>query len=166
MRFTCLFLALATLTGFSAAQSANYQTEFSIGPRYLSLTGPDFLHPIATPSLNLDASLPPISSLPQIGPAVVNQEYIANPDLEHQADLFPIYYGYTPIPVIELTGSGSSEVPESLAGDGVTHIVSVQQIREMGYGVPIGEHAAYLKTRQRQGGHVYTNADIQRLRQN
>jgi hypothetical protein len=165
MRFAHLLLALAALTGFSVAQNANFQTDFAAGPRYLSLNGPDFLRPIATPTVSLDAPLPPISSLPQIGPAVVDQAYVANPELAHQADLFPIYYGYAPLPVLVLAGSGPSEVPESIAGDGATRLVSVEALRQAGYGVSVGEHAAYLKTHEAQAGHVYTNDDLQRLHQ-
>lgn len=163
MRLAQLLFALAALTGFSVAQGTNFQTAFSVGPQYLSLNGPDFLHPIATPTLSLDAPLPPVPSLPQIGPAVANQSYIANPELANQADLFPVYYGYAPLPVVILAGSGPSEVPESIAGDGTTRMVSVQALGEAGYGVSMGEHAAYLKTHEPQAGHVYTNADLQRL---
>ena len=164
MRFAHLFLALTVLAGISVAQNTNVQASFPVGPQYLSLVGSDFLHPIATPSLDLNTPLPPVSGLPQIGPEVANQPYISNPALENQADLFPIYYGYPMTPVIELVGSGPSEIPESLAGDGVTHIVSPQSLREMGYGVSLGEHAVYRKSQQPQGTHVYTNSDLEHLR--
>lgn len=165
MRFAQLLLVLAALTGFSVAQGTNFQTAFSAGPQYLSLNGPDFLRPIATPTLSLDAPLAPVPSLPQIGPAVIDQSYVANPELANQADLFPIYYGYAPLPVLILAGSGPSEVPESISSDGATRIVSVEALRQAGYGVSVGEHAAYLKTHEPQAGHVYTNDDLQRLHQ-
>lgn len=165
MRFAPLFLVLAVLTGVSAAQNANVPASFPAGPQYLSLVGPDFLRPIATPSLDLNATLPPIPGLPQIGPVVENQSYISNSELANQADLFPIYYGYPMVSVIELTGPGPSEVPESIASDGVTRIVNPQSLRQMGYGISLGEHAAYWKSQQPQATHVYTNSDIGRLRQ-
>lgn len=163
MRFAHLLLALAVLAGCCVAQGTNFQTDFAVGPRYLSLTGSDFLRPIATPTLSLDTPLPPVSGLPQIGPAVVDQSYIANPELAGQADLFPIYYGYAPLPILILAGPGPSEVPESLTGEGVIRIVSVESLHQAGYGVPVGEHAAYLKTHEAQAGHIYTNDDLQRL---
>ena len=84
MRFAHLLLALAALAAFAAAQEPNYQnyqTDFQVGPQYLSLRGSDFLRPIATPTHSLDTPLPPVPSLPQIGPSVENQTFSSNPEL-------------------------------------------------------------------------------------
>jgi hypothetical protein len=154
----CLFLALA---GISAAQDTN----FSAGPQYLiTSSSPMFLHPIATPSLSLEPSLPAIPSLPQIGPAVEDQSFVANPELPHAADLFPIYYG-APMPsVVEITSTElPSELPASITDGGVTGLTSAQSLRERGYGVPLGDTAAFWKAHKRPAAHVYTNADVQRL---
>jgi hypothetical protein len=158
MRFSHLLLSLVLLTAFSVAQ----ETNFSSGPQYLSLTGSSFLRPIATPTYSLDAPLPPIPNLPEVGPSVIGQPYISNAELANQANLFPIYYGYPMIPVVEITGTAPSEVPPSLQGDGVTRIVEPAALREMGYGVSMGEDAAFWKAHKRVM-HVYTNTDIERL---
>lgn len=164
MRFAHLLLALAALTAFSAAQEPNYQTDFQVGPQYLSLRGSEFLRPIATPSHSLDAPLPPVPSLPEVGPSVENQAFIANPELEGQADLFHIYYGYPMTPVVLLVGPGPSEVPESLDG-GVIRIATPQSLQKQGYGVSLGENAAYWKSQAPGINRVYTNADIERFHQ-
>lgn len=165
MRIAHLLLSLIVLAGFSAAQDNNVQTQFPVGPRYLSIVGANFLRPLATPTLNLDTPLPPIPPSPKIGPVVENQPYISNPELANQADLFPIYYGYEMIPVIELVGSGPSEIPENILDDGVTRMANPQSLREMGYGVSLGEHAAFWKESKASAPRVYTNSDVESLRQ-
>lgn len=164
MRFAHLLLALAALTAFSAAQEPNYQTDFQVGPQYLSLRGSDFLRPIATPTQSLDTPLPLIPTLPEVGPSVENQTFIANPALENQADLFPIYYGYPMTPVVLLLGPGPSEIPESLDG-GVIRMATPQSLQQQGYGVSLGENAAYWKSQASGINRVYTNTDIERFRQ-
>lgn len=164
MRFAHLLLVLAALTAFSAAQDSNFQTDFRVGPEYLSLTGSNFLRPIATPSHSLDAPLPPIPSLPEVGPSVENQTFISNPELEGQADLFHIYYGYPMTPVVLLLGPGPSEVPESLDG-GIIRIVTPRSLQEQGYGVSLGENAAYWKSQAHGITRVYTNADVEGVHQ-
>src|SRR5579872_4800077 len=99
MRLASLFCLPVVLVGISFAQSTN----FSVGPQYL-ITSPEpqFLRPIETPSLALNAPLKPLPELSPVGPTVTNQSYVSNPELQHQADLFPIYYGYAPIVDVEL----------------------------------------------------------------
>jgi hypothetical protein len=160
MRFAHLFLVAMAFCGISAAQEMN----FSVGPGYLSLTGTTMLRSIATPSLSLDAPLPPLTDLPQSGPAVTDQEYVVNPVLEHQANLFPIYYGYPQVPVIELANTESTpELPASITGVGLTTFVDPQTLRDQGYGVSVGEASAFWEARKAPVARVYTNADIQRL---
>ena len=153
----CLMFALA---GFAAAQDTN----FAEGPQYLvTAPFPEFLHPISTPSLSLNAPLPPLPSPIQTGPLVTNQPYMANPVLENQPDLFPIYYGYPQIPVIELAETEQTpELPASITGAG--GVVDAESLRHFGYGVPLGDTAAYWKAHKPHAPRVYTNADIQRLR--
>jgi hypothetical protein len=155
---SCLFFLLA---GISAAQDTN----FSAGPQYLiTSSSPMFLHSIATPSLSLEPSLPEIQSLPQIGPTVEDQPFVANPELPRGADLFPIYYG-SPVPsVVEITSTElPQELPASIVDAGVTGMTTAQSLRERGYGVPLGDTAAFWKAHKRPAAHVYTNADVQRL---
>jgi hypothetical protein len=153
----CLLLALA---GISAAQEMN----FPVGPRYLLTSGSPLLaRPIATPSLSLEAPFPGIPSLPQIGPAVENEAYVANPELRHQADLFPVYYGYPMTSVVEISSAEPPrELPASITDAGVTGMTDPQSLRMRGYGVPLGENATFWKTHKPHAPRVYTNADVQR----
>ena len=149
---------------FEAPLSPIRDTNFSQGPQYLATGDATFLTPISTPMLSLEAPLPPIPSLPEVGPAVTDQPYVSNPELRHQANLFPIYYGYPMIPAIELTGAEPSQpLPASITGVGYTVIVDPQTLRERGYGVTVGEAASYWKAHKPSVNHVYTNADIERL---
>jgi len=139
-------------------------TNFSQGPQYLATGDATFLHPISTPILSLDAPLPSIPSLPEVGPPVTDQPYVSNPDLRHEANLFPIYYGYPMIPVIELTGGEPSQpLPASITGVGYPVIADPQTLRERGYGVTVSEAASYWKAHKTHVSRVYTNADIEPL---
>ena len=162
MRLGCLLSLLLALVGLGAAQDTN----FPVGPQYLITTDSSmFLHPIATPSLSLEAPLPPIPSLPQIGPTVSDQPFVEDPELRHQANLFPIYYGYPMISVVELTGSEPRELPASIMDNGVTGTINSAWLLENGYGVPLGDTASYWKTHKPHAPRVYTNDDLQRLHQ-
>jgi hypothetical protein len=161
MRLASLLCLLLALTGISAAQSTN----FSVGPQYLMTSGsPQFAQPIATPSLALEAPLPAIPSLPQIGPTVENEPFIANPELRRQADLFPVYYGSSATSIVEITSAEPSrELPASILDTGVTGVTTVQSLRQRGYGVSVGEAAAFWKAHKPHASRHYTNADVQRL---
>ena len=158
MRFSPIFLLLL-LAAFCQAQD----TSFAAGPQYLITTANTrFLHPIATPSMSLDAPLPGIPTLPQIGPAVAEQPFVSNPVSDKQPDLFPIYYGYPATPVVELTGNAPREVPASINDTGYVAIASAQSLVERGYGVSVAQDASFWKTHKRAAPRVYTNADIKR----
>jgi hypothetical protein len=161
MRLASLFCLSIVLVGISAAQDTN----FSVGPQYLMNFGsPMFATPIATPSLSLEAPLPGIPKLPEIGPVVQDQSYVANSELRHEADLFPVYYGYRPISVIEISSAEPArELPASITDVGVTGMTSAQSLRERGYGVPVGDTASFWKTHKPHAPRVYTNADVARL---
>lgn len=140
------------------------ETSFSQGPQYLATGDAAFSHPISTPVLSLDAPLPAISSLPDVGPTVANQPHVSNPDLQHEANLFPIYYGYPMVSVVELTGEEPSQpLPGSLTGVGYSVVGNSETLRELGYGVTVGEAASYWKAHKPRVNRVYTNADIERL---
>ena len=161
MRLASLFCLSVVLVGISAAQDTN----FSVGPQYLMNFGsPMFATPIATPSLSLEAPLPGIPKLPEIGPAVQDQSYVANPELRRQADLFPVYYGYQPISVVEITSAEPPrELPASITDVGVIGMTDAQSLRQRGYGAPVGDTAAFWKLHKPHALRVYTNADVQRL---
>lgn len=161
MRLASLLCLSVAIAGISAAQDTN----FPVGPQYLMNFGsPLFAGPIATPSLSLDAPLPGIPKLPAIGPEVVDQSYLGNPELQHQANLFPVYYGYPMISVVEITSTDlPRELPASITDVGVIGMTTAESLRERGYGVPIGYAASFWKTHRPHAKRVYTNADIQRL---
>lgn len=164
MRFSLLFLfTLLLITLLVASVCSAQDTSFAAGPQYLITSGnAKFLRPIATPSMSLDAPLPGIPTLPQIGPTVAEQPYVSDPVLEHQPDLFPIYYGYPEVPVLELRGNAPREVPASVNDTGYVAVTSVQSLFERGYGVSVAEDASFWKTHRRAAARVYTNADIER----
>jgi len=171
MRPAYLFCLLIALAGISAAQDvnqdANHDTSFSTGPQYLmtSSFSPTFNRPIATPSVSLGASLPEIQSLPAIAPVIENEPFVANSDVPRQADLFPIYYGAPMTSVVEITSAEPPRsLPASIVDSGVTGITDAQSLRERGFGVPLGDTAAFWKAHKPRAPRVYTNADVQRLR--
>ncbi len=161
MRLASLLLLPVTFVGLSFGQS----TDFSIGPQYL-ITSPDpqFLRPIATPSMSLNAPLKPLPELPAVGPTVTNQPYTSNPELQHQANLFPIYYGYAPLVDVELSSSTPREIPSSINNTGYLNVPNAQSLQSMGVGLTLAQAAAYSKTHKKATTHVYTNEDLQRLK--
>ncbi len=166
--FCCTLLVLAL--GVAAGQETNFAT----GPQYLMIQGsPLFARPISTPSLSLNG--PPL----EIGASNATADLIAgpenhtvlppSPDALPSVDLFPIYYGEPPISEIEVSFSpGESSLPASLPASildtGVWQTTTAQALRARGYGVALAEAAQLGKTQTRRATHVYTNADIDRLR--
>jgi hypothetical protein len=154
------FVLFLLAAGICAAQDTN----FPVGPQYLVTTeSTRFLRPIATPSLSLGVPLPGIPSLPQIGPEVENQPFVSTSETRHEADLFPIYYGYSRSTVVELTSTEPRELPASIGAVGVIGMTDAQSLRERGYGVPLGDTASFWKTHKPRAPRVYTNQDVQRL---
>lgn len=121
MRLATLSCLLFVLLGISAAQDTN----FPVGPQYLLTGSPTLARPIATPTLSLDTPIPPIPSLPEVGPAVTDQSFIPNPEL-HEPDLLPIFYGY-PMPsvVVLISPESPLELPQSIVEAGVTGMTDV-----------------------------------------
>jgi hypothetical protein len=162
MRLASLSCLLLLLTGITVAQSTD--TSFSAGPQYLITSdSPLLLRPIATPSLSFEA---PLASTPMVStvPDVAVPAFTVPPELQNQADLFPIYYGVERISVIELSGvEPPRNLPESFVDVGVLTTVHVPEPQERGYGVTLGDAAAFWKTHKTSASHVYTNADVARL---
>jgi hypothetical protein len=177
MRFYSLLCFLFALVGVSAAQDSN----FSVGPQYLMNYGsPQFLRPIATPSLSLSAPLAPISSTetgtvaaPEIssvsvgvstgsatGPATGSQ---------NQADFARIYWGGPEVTepessVVEVSGTATaSNLPASIVNVGVQETVDAKSLGERGYGVTVSEMSTFWKTHKRPATRHFTNRDIERL---
>ena len=172
MRLATLFCSLFLLAGISAAQDTN----FAVGPQYLvTSSSPLFLRPIATPTLSLSA---PLASLNTAATEVSSESSAASAGLPTQPDLTRIYWG-APEPTanvsenvtenaseIEITSAQpTSSLPASILDTGVTGMTTVQSLRQRGYGVPLGDTAAFWKTHKSHALRVYTNADVQRLHQ-
>jgi hypothetical protein len=158
MRLASLSCLLLIVAGICAAQ----ETNFPVGPQYLMTSGsPLFARPIATPSLSLDARLPGIPNLPQVGPAVENVPFTASPELQGP-NLFPVYYGYPMTSVVEISSAEPPrELPPSITDAGVTGMTDAQSLRMRGYGATLGDTASYWKARKPHAPRVYTNADVQ-----
>jgi hypothetical protein len=160
MRLATVYCFLFALLGIGAAQDTN----FPLGPQYLRTGSPLLLRPIATPTLSLDTPLPPIPSLPEVGPVVHDQPFIPNPILLQGPDLLPIYYGY-PMPsvVVFISDESPGELPASIVDSGVVGMTDVQSLREQGHGVPLGEASIFWKAHKSHASRVYTNVDLERL---
>jgi hypothetical protein len=173
----CSVLFLFSTLGIAFGQDTNFPS----GPQYLMNGSPLFARSISTPSITLTD--PPL----QVGAGNASGVLIAgaedqtivsrSPDALPRIDLFPIYYGTRQPSVIEIsfTAEPSSnelssnelsknELPESILDTGVSEITTVETLHARGYGLTIVEGAAYGKAHTRRAAHVYTNADIDRLR--
>lgn len=169
MRLASLFCSLILLTGISTAQD----TSFSSGPQYLMTSGsPMFLQPIATPSLSLSAPLSspsaPAEAVPE--PASPFAGTSPHPDLTRIFWGEPMSERVNPNATesaseIELTSAVPAQpLPASIVDTGVTGMTNAQTLHRWGYGVPLGETAAFWKTHKPHAPRVYTNADVKRLR--
>jgi hypothetical protein len=177
MRLATMFCLLLTLAGISGAQDTN----FPVGPQYLvTSNSPMFLRPIATPSLSLSAppaslSIPATEALPQPSSPTAG---LPQPDLTH------ILWGEPQAAHPEVAEPGVAEnvsenvseieitsaepprpLPANIIDTGVTGATTAQSLRELGYGVPLGETAQFWRAHKPHAPRVYTNADVQRLHQ-
>jgi hypothetical protein len=59
--------------------------------------------------------------------------------------------------------ASSNPLPPGILDIGVWQITNAQELGERGYGITVGEAAAYGKARTRHATRVYTNADVNRL---
>lgn len=65
--------------------------------------------------------------------------------------------------VIELTGGAMpTTLPPSIFDTGVAGMTDPQSLLQRGYGLSLGEVAAYWKTHKRQAPHVFSNQDVHR----
>ncbi|MFZ0957314.1 MAG: hypothetical protein WAN60_13290 [Candidatus Sulfotelmatobacter sp.] len=174
MRILVVPCFLLLLIGSAVAQDTN----FAAGPQYLLTGSPLLVHSIATPTLSLDAPLPPVESASFDFPEPTAEvptavPFTTNPQLENQADLIPIYYGvpnyYAAVApsVVEISfpeGTGSSAaLPGSIVETGVTEFVDAQTLRLSGQGIGIAEAAVYWKIHKLPARRNFTNEDVKRL---
>jgi hypothetical protein len=178
MRLASLLCLLLALTGISAAQDTN----FSVGPQYLMTSdSPMFLHSIATPTLSLSALVPSVSAPATEASAEPSTASAAPP---FQPDLSRIYWRGPAVNEnvsrnaaenvtenvsqnlgeIEITSAPlPGALPASILDTGVTGMTDAQSLRQRGYGVSVGETAAFWKAHKPHASRHYTNADVQRL---
>ena len=65
--------------------------------------------------------------------------------------------------VIELTGGPvPTNLPASMFDQGVTGIINAESLQQHGYGVSLGELAAFWKAHKRHASHVITDEDLRR----
>jgi hypothetical protein len=66
--------------------------------------------------------------------------------------------------LVELSaGQPPANLPASLFDAGVTGTADAESLRSRGYGVPLGDTAAFWKAHKGHASHTYTNSDTQRL---
>jgi hypothetical protein len=183
MRILVLPCFLLFLIGSAVAQD----TSFSAGPQYLLTGSPLLARSIATPTLSLNAPLPPVEpgsfNIPEAASvataegaseATAEVAFTTNPQLAHQADLIPVYYGFDThyrastasaieISFPERAAEASAELPASIVESGVTELVDAQALRVRGHGVTVAEAAAYWKTHKLPARRNLTNEDVKRL---
>jgi hypothetical protein len=175
MRGSFLCLCVCTLLVVSATVSAFGQdTNFANGPQYLMTGSSLFARSISTPTMSLQGSPLEVGADNATGVLIAGAENqtLLSPQAVNlpKIDLFPIYYGAVPVSDIEISFAGSSgepsaaELPASILDTGVGQTTTAEALRERGYGVPLGAVASRNKARPRHATHVYTNADIGRLR--
>ncbi|HTC49418.1 MAG TPA: hypothetical protein VK722_19005 [Candidatus Aquilonibacter sp.] len=150
------------------------ETNFARGPQYLMNSGSSlFARSISTPSTSLSG--PPL----EVGASTATAGLtagaddrdvsVSTPDALPHVNFSSIYYGTNqavPASVIEISssvGTSHTELPASILDTGVLQITTAQTLRLRGYGVTLGEAAAYDRAHAVRAKRVYTNADIERL---
>jgi hypothetical protein len=161
------FWLLLTLAGICAAQDTN----FASGPQYL-ITQPStlFLHSIATPSLSFGSEAAPAPFARPAGvpePVSISQVEETPAPLATGIDLARIYWGpfpdvAQPAGDIEITSAElPKNLPASITDTGTTAMVDAQFLRLEGYGISLGETAAFWKAHAAHASHTYTNKDVE-----
>ena len=171
MKSAALVSLLLLLAGICAAQD----TTFDTGPQYLITFGsPMFARPIATPSLSFETPMAQPGVSEPVESPVSREEYeavSATLDTQRQTYLLTVYYGVPSVNVIDISfRAGSSEesgpaLPASITESGVTELTDADVLRERGYGVTLSEAATFSKAHHPHAPRVYTNSDIERVRQ-
>jgi hypothetical protein len=171
MKSAALVSLLLLLAGICAAQD----TTFDTGPQYLITFGsPMFARPIATPSLSFETPMAQPGVSEPVESPVSREEYEAVSailDTQRQTYLLTVYYGVPSVNVIDISfRAGSSEesgpaLPASITESGVTELTDADVLRERGYGVTLSEAAIFSKAHHPHAPRVYTNSDIERVRQ-
>jgi hypothetical protein len=170
--FLCRLCVLLVIS--AATWAFGQDTNFVNGPQYLLTGSPLFARPISTPTMSLQGSPLEVGADNATGVLISGAENqtVLSPQGVNlpKIDLFPIYYGVVAVSDIEISFAGSSgeptatELPASILDTGVGQTTTAEALRERGYGVPLGVVASRNKARTNHATHIYTNADIDRLR--
>lgn len=159
MRASMFFPLFLLLAGVALAQDSN----FSQGPQYLMNFGEArFARSIATPTLTIPGPVLGIGANNATGDLIAGADETTVRRQAPPPDFFSIFYGRPKPGEIQMSGN-APEAPASLAGDGVTQIVSAEWLRARGYGLTLAQAAAQGKTHAGHAGHVYTNGDLERI---
>jgi len=171
MRIFVCACCLLLLAGTGSAQDTN----FPVGPQYLMTFGsPLFAGPIATPSLSFETALPEAGTSEPSATQIPTEQYqtISNTlELQRQQYLPSVYWGTPLVSVVEISfrepegeGSPHPALPASITESGVIALTDANALRQRGYGVTLPEAAQHWKGRKSVAPHVYTNSDIEGLR--
>lgn len=157
------------------AVCAAQDTNFATGPQYLiTQSSTMFLHSIATPSLSFQTEAPPAplaspAGTPESVPISQVEETPA--PLPSGINLARIFWGPFPKPSAQTSATSeiaitSAETPANLPASimdlGVTGFADTQSLREEGFGMSLGEVAAFWKAHGEHTSHTYTNKDVER----
>jgi hypothetical protein len=133
-----------------------------------------FARPLATPSLSFETPMPQAgASEPAAEPPASSQQVeviSAVLEAQRQMALMSIYYGVPTVNVIEISfrepaGEESRRAfPASITESGVTELTDAEALRHRGYGITLPEAAQLWKSGKRPAPRVYTNSDLERLR--
>lgn len=154
-----------------AAPASAQETNFSSGPQYLSIQGsPLFARPISTPSLSLETSL--VQPADHTGSEAEVEQSVED-ELKRlpPLDFYSIYYSPPRVDEIVIsshdTGAASTtvQIPASIFNSGVTLAMDPQTLFPGGSISDLAEAAAQAKARRSSPLRIYTNRDIERLRQ-
>jgi len=153
MRLTYLLPLLVVLSGIAVAQQQ--ETNFPQGPQYLITTpSPTILQSIETPSMS-PSEQPGVLS-PQTGYAEPVPAYLPG-----------IYWGWNILPTVQyapVTVPVPNGFPPGYNDVGVWGTATGQWLHEHDYGMTLAQAARYWKEHKLHATHVYTNADIDRMR--
>lgn len=174
MRFLlCTAMLALSIPGIVLCQDTN----FSSGPQYLLSSNSAgnitayLMRPIATPSLSLSG--PPLDT----GASNATQGLIAGAESRNAAvppsdtlpavNLFPIYYGGHRFSVIEIRTSQATvnTLPASIVDAGIGQPSNISTVRTGKYETTPPEGVATRKLPAQNRPRVYTNEDIDRLRE-
>ncbi len=168
----CTLLPLLSV-GLAFGQDTNFAT----GPQYLMNYGSPFLaRSIATPSLALAG--PPLETGASNATSILvagagdRQVLPSSAAALPSIDLYPLFYGPSRSQDIEISFAEASsspssvEIPSSIRESGVVQMTTAQALSDRGIGVTVASAAVHSRAATRHASHIYTNADIDRLRGN